>query len=531
MKKLNGKDFLGMVVSGAANLENYEKEINTLNVFPVPDGDTGTNMMMTFNNGYKEASASLASNVGDLAKALSKGLLMGARGNSGVITSQIFRGFAKACEGKSELTTSDVANGFIEGARVAYKAIMKPVEGTILTVIKEAAYYANKDLEDNPNLSIEEYFDALTSHANESLKRTPDLLQALKDAGVVDSGGAGLTKIFEGFKAYLKGEPVTKKDISQIELTTEAKDQEYLGYNIKLTLLLNNEYQKRFDTSIINKRLAAVSDIVKIDICKEVVEVEVNTIKPGEVLNVLQRYGEFISLSISNPLLKDYSSNKNEKEYGIVSVAAGEGVTKLFYELGADIVISGGQTMNPSTQDFVDRINELKHCKQILVLPNNSNIILAAEQAKDLINKKVEVIPSRSIQAGLSALTLFDANESLTNNIKVMNNAISSIKTAQVTYAVKDTSFDGVDVKKGDYISIVDKNILGSSNDLKDLCIKTIDKMINDNDGEILTIIAGEGSNKELDDLLVNHINSGGKIEAELIKGDQPVYSYLFGLE
>lgn len=523
MNILNSKDFLAMVESGSNNLENYEKEINTLNVFPVPDGDTGTNMSMTFTNGYKEASNCLSNNVCDIAKSLSKGLLMGARGNSGVITSQIFRGFAKAVDGKENLNVSDISNGFIEGARVAYKAIMKPVEGTILTVIKESAYYASKDLENNSEITIEEYFDSLCAHAKTSLDHTPDLLQALKDAGVVDSGGAGLFRIFEGFNLFFKGEAITKKDINQIELSEDASD--YLGYKMTINLVLNPEYKKGFDTSIINKRLITVSDIVKADINADGIDYVVNTVKPGEVLNVLQRYGEFGSLNVENHLF----TKKPQKNYGIIAVSQGEGLNKLFLELGTDIIISGGQTMNPSTQDFLDKIDELDNCKTIFVLPNNSNIILAAEQAKTLAKKDVIVIPSKSLQAGISALALFDANDTKDNNEKTLTSAALSLKTAQITYAVKDTSFDGIEVKKDDYISIVGKTIIDSSSDLKDLCFKTIESLKSD-DSELLTIISGEGSNSDLDNQLVEYSEKLG-LEVELIKGDQPVYAYLFGLE
>ena len=529
MNKLEGKDFLGMIESGAANLENHEKEINTLNVFPVPDGDTGTNMTMTFNNGFKEAANSMSNNVGDIAKALSKGLLMGARGNSGVITSQIFRGFAKAVDGKSALTVNDLSNGFIEGARVAYKAIMKPVEGTILTVIKESAYYASKDLENNSKMNVNEYISLLTKYAQESLDNTPNLLAALKEAGVVDSGGAGLLKIFEGFDCYINGQPVIKKDAAVIELTEAAEDKEYLGYHVTINLLLNPEYQKHFDTSIINKRLSAVSDVIKIDINKDTIDLEANTLKPGEVLNVLQRYGEFASANIEN--LFSNTETKEEKEFGLISVAAGEGITKLFYELGSDIVVAGGQTMNPSTQDFLDCISKLNNCKTIFILPNNSNIILAAEQARSLADKDVVVIPTKSIQAGLSALSLFDPDDSKINNENALTEAALSVKTAQITYAIKDTTFDGVEVKRGDYLSIVDKTILDSSSDLKELCYKTIERLAQETNYELLTIIAGEGSYKDLNDVIVEYAENNSSFEVSLIEGDQPVYSYLFGLE
>ena len=532
MKKINGKDFKGMIASGAANLENNEKEINTLNVFPVPDGDTGTNMSMTFTNGNKEAASVMSDDIGVVAKSLSKGLLMGARGNSGVILSQIFRGFAKYTAGKESLNAFEISEAFLEGARVAYKAIMKPVEGTILTVIREAAWYANHDFKDNKNITVEEYFENLLRYADDSLVHTPDLLPALQEAGVVDSGGAGLLKILEGFKAYLDGNPVVKKSCAAVELTQEAAKEDYKGYSVDLRVKLNPEYAtKKFDLEVVASRLNKEADNLKYSSDKDVLEVSVNTLKPGEILNICQRYGEFISVKIENPALKDYRKVKESKKYGIIAVAAGTGITDLFYELGVDIVVSGGQTMNPSTQDFMEKIEELDNCETIFIFPNNSNIVLAAEQAKIIANKDIVVIPSKSIQAGLSALMLFNPDADKDDIEAEMNDVIRNVKVAQITYAVKNTSFDGVEVKEGDFISLVDKTILDSSDNLKDVLIKTADKLIENKTKELMTIITGEGSDPAITEELVKHIEDNSDFEVQLFDGGQPVYSYLFGLE
>lgn len=532
MKTLNAKDFKGMLVSGAANLENCENEINALNVFPVPDGDTGTNMSMTFSNGTKEADGVVSNNVGDIAKSLSKGLLMGARGNSGVILSQIFRGFAKSTAGKEELTGKDISDGFMDGARVAYKAIMKPVEGTILTVIREAAWYAEHDFEANPKIDAEQYLKNLLEYAKESLVHTPELLPALKEANVVDSGGAGLVKILEGFIAYINGNPVTKKSGATVSLTEDAKEEEK-GYKVEFTLRLNREYIKKFDQSVIKNRLNETGDNLTISTKDELLEVAISTLKPGDVLNVAQRYGEFVSLKIENPTLaKEFSKKaKPQKNFGIITVAAGEGLTNLFYELGVDVVISGGQTMNPSTQDFLQKIDELDNCKTIFIFPNNSNIILAAQQARDLSKSDVVVINSKSLQAGLSAIMLFNPDGNKEDLEAELNDVVNGVKVAQITYAVKDTSFDGVDVKEGDYISLVDKTILHASTDLKETLIKTCDKLMENKDKELMTLITGEGSDENLTNEIVEYIESNSSIEVQLFEGNQPVYSYLFGLE
>ena len=264
---------------------------------------------------------------------------------------------------------------------------------------------------------------------------------------------------------------------------------------------------------------------------KDVAEISINTLKPGEILNICQRYGEFISVKIENPELKDYKMVKESKKYGIIAVAAGNGITELFYELGVDIVVSGGQTMNPSTQDFMEKIEELDNCETIFIFPNNSNIILAAEQAKILSKKDIVVIPSKSIQAGLSALMLFNPDADKMDIETELNDVIKNVKVAQITYAVKNTSFDGVEVKEGDYISLVEKTILDSSTNLKDILLKTTDKMIENKTKELMTIITGEGSDATITEELVKYIEDNSDFEVQLFDGGQPVYSYLFGLE
>lgn len=540
MKLLNGKDFKEMLSSGAANLDNNQAEINALNVFPVPDGDTGTNMSMTFNSGAKEANQCFSNNIGDVAKSLSKGLLMGARGNSGVITSQIFRGFAQSIEGKEEINTKELAEAFENGTRVAYKAIMKPVEGTILTVIREASWYANREVKENPKMDIETYFHRLEYFMEDSLEHTPDLLPILKEANVVDSGGAGLLKIVQGFIAYIDGTPVTTNAVV-VELARNAQsvfENEEFGYCTEFILRLKENYLKGFDENVLKNKLAKEGESLVFVRDEDLIKVHIHTLHPGDALNLAQRYGEFVKIKVENmqeqhsELVKEGEVKPKEKKaIGVIAVAAGEGVTNLMYELGVDCVISGGQTMNPSTSDFIEKIKELDHCEKIMIFPNNSNIMLAAKQAKDLVDyKEVEVIECKSIQACLSALARFSPESDFNELVAEFNELCPSIKTASVTYAVKDSSIDGIELKEGDYMTMIGKSIVTNGTDLSEVCRLMLEKFL-DEDSELLTLITGEDADEEITERIVEYVENNSDIEVDVIKGDVPVYYYLMGLE
>ena len=556
MNKLNVSQFKEMIRSGCANLENHAAEINTLNVFPVPDGDTGTNMSMTFSNGYQEAMKCSSDSISDVAKAFSRGLLMGARGNSGVITSQIFRGFYQHIEGKAEIETADVSQAFENGARVAYKAILKPVEGTILTVIREASWYANHDFETEP-FELETYFDKLVKYSAESLERTPEYLPVLKEVGVVDSGGAGLLKILEGFKAYIDGHPF---DFSQEKEEIETNpalmlDNEEFGYCTEFIIRLDENIVNTFDEKILKKKLTDMggeSLVVVKD--EDLVKVHVHTLKPGDALNIGQRYGEFIKLKIEN-MQEQHSTiiakagtepkkpkqaeekpvekvKKDPQKYGIVAVAAGEGVTKLFYDLGADVVVSGGQTMNPSTEDFVKVINELDHCENIFIFPNNSNIILAAKQTQSVLSdRKIYVMETKSVQAGLSAVGMFNKQGEVDEVISDLQDVIDNVDASSVTYAIKDTVYEGVEVKEGDFIAIAHKGIVASGKDRKKVVFELLDKLFENDEKELITLIVGEDKDDEEVREIEEYISEHSDLECEVIDGGQPVYSYLIGLE
>ncbi|MBR3266287.1 MAG: DAK2 domain-containing protein [Erysipelotrichaceae bacterium] len=550
MNKLNVSKFKDMLRSGCANLENHAAEINTLNVFPVPDGDTGTNMSMTFSNGYNEALKCNSDSVSDVAKAFSRGLLMGARGNSGVITSQIFRGFYQHIEGLEEIETKDISLAFENGARVAYKAIMKPVEGTILTVIREASWYTNHDFETEP-FELETYFTKICQYAAESLEHTPDYLPVLKEVGVVDSGGAGLLKILEGFKAYIDGKPIDFVEQKEEVQTNPALllENEEFGYCTEFIVKLDDDYLKRFDEKILKKKLTDIggeSLVVVRD--EELVKVHVHTLKPGDALNIGQRYGEFVKLKIENMQLQHSTiienakkeeekpaepvKKKEPKKHGIIAVAAGEGITKLFYDLGSDVVVSGGQTMNPSTEDFVKVVNDLDNCEDIFIFPNNSNIILAAKQCQSVLpERKIHIIETKSIQAGLSAVGMFDFEADSAQILEDLSDVIANVDASSVTYAIKDTTFEGVEVKKGDYMAIGGKNIIASGQNRLEVMKALLDHLFENDEKELLTIIVGDDRDDEEVKVIEQYVKDNSDFELEIIDGNQPVYSYLVGLE
>ena len=542
MNKINAIDFKGMIKSACANLENHASEIDALNVFPVPDGDTGTNMSMTFNNGYAELAKADSDNVSELAKIFSRGLLMGARGNSGVITSQIFRGFYQSINGKQELETPDISIAFENGTRVAYKAIMKPVEGTILTVIREASWYANHDYE-TENLDLLTYFKRLVQYAKESIERTPEYLPILKEVGVVDSGGTGLLRILEGMLLYIEGQPVEfiqKKQEIQTNPALMLENEEF-GYCTEFIIRLDKNIKDSFEENKLKEKLTNLGGeslvVVKDD---DLVKVHVHTLKPGDMLNAGQRYGEFIKLKIENmqeqhsTIIANASQTKPSKEnkkYGIITVGAGEGLIQLFKDLGADKIIEGGQTMNPSTQDFIKMINELDYCDNIFIYPNNSNIILAANQARDVCtNKNIYVVESKSIQAGISGIGMFNYDGSVEDIIAEQKEIISNVTAASITYAIKDSQYEGINVKANDYIAISDKKIISSNVDIKKTINGLLDYLIA-KDKELLTIIVGEDGNDDLTDYISKYIENNSKLEVSIIEGKQPIYNYLFGLE
>jgi DAK2 domain fusion protein YloV len=546
MKKVTGKLFKEMVVCGANTLHNHHPEIDALNVFPVPDGDTGTNMSLTFMAGANEIRGMDSDNIYDIAKKLSKGLLMGARGNSGVILSQIFRGFAMSLEGKQEMDALSLAEAFQNGAKVAYKAVMRPVEGTILTVIREASEATMNHV--TPDMSIEDVFSYFVSEAELSLERTPELLPVLKEVGVVDSGGAGLILVFKGFMSGLLGETVEYIEMSaQTTVMDSIVDadagEDAFGYCTEFIVRLDDALINKFSEDQLKKELERIpGDSIVVVQDEEIVKVHVHTLKPGNALNIAQRFGEFVKLKIENMqeqhntimdqgVMEQAHVTREHKEVAVISVCAGKGLEKAFLELYCDYVVSGGQTMNPSAEDMVQAIKDM-NADTVIVLPNNSNIVMTAMQTVDILEGEVNVvvIPSKTIPQGLAACIMFNPEEKLEQVILDMNEAISNVKTGQVTFAIKDTSIDGIDIRANEYMAICEKEIVACHKDKLDALKETLDKLVGEDD-ELVTLITGEDVNDADVDEIESYIEDNFDVELEVIKGLQPVYSFIVGVE
>ncbi|RGD43295.1 DAK2 domain-containing protein [Erysipelotrichaceae bacterium AM07-12] len=543
MEMINGKLLKDMLASGANNLSNKFTEIDALNVFPVPDGDTGTNMSLTFNAGVKDALACTSDDVCDIAKVLSKGLLMGARGNSGVITSQIFRGLYQGVDGMKEINGFQLANALVMGSRVAYKAVMRPVEGTILTVVREAADYTYAYATSTQDVTCLQVMEKMLEEAKESLERTPDLLPVLKEVGVVDSGGAGLVTIFEGFVSALKGEVIERQEAQESkEVAGAGMESEEFGYCTEFIIRLSEHGARNFQEEALRDSLARIGNSIVCVRDDDIVKVHVHTLTPGDALNMGQRYGEFAKLKVEN--MQEQHENimmnatveekpkekKPKQKYAIITVAAGDGLKDMFKELRADYVISGGQTMNPSTEDFVQAIHQV-NAENIFLLPNNSNIILAAQQAASVCEDlNVEVIPSKSIPQGLSACIMFNPDVDFDMNLAEMNDAINMVKTGQVTYAIKDTTFEGLDIKAGDYMGLKEKDIVVSLPDKMEVTRQLLDMMI-DGESEIVTLVYGEDVNEEEANEIAAYVEEKYDVEVEVNNGMQPVYSFIIGVE
>lgn len=543
MKNISAAALKEIFISGANNIANNYKHIDALNVFPIPDGDTGTNMMMTIQSGVKNIVNVETSHCGELASAFSRGLLLGARGNSGVILSQIFRGFAEGIKEKQELVLVDVAEAFISGTKRAYKAVLKPVEGTMLTVIKDASNALENFVKANPEASIVDAMIHMVNAANTSLENTPNLLNALKEAGVVDSGGAGVLKILEGFLSALEGNPVAASQESSSETKyvlfdkVEDDEDDEFGYCTEFVMRLLPEVEGKipYNQEQLREFLESVGVSVVLVNDEDLVKVHVHTYKPGDVFNFAQQYGEFITIKVENmDEQHDRLEKKPErKKLAIVTVAVGDGLTRLFTQLRADIVISGGQTMNPSIEDFVKAISKLNP-ESVIILPNNSNIVMSAKQAADILNKKginTKIVPTTSIQQGISACMGFNPDLDIEENLIEMFAATKRVVCGQITTAVRDSRSNGINIKSGDYLAIREKKIVAASVEILDVAKSLVDSMMT-YDAEIVTIIAGLDASKELVKALEAYIyDSYSHVEVEIQQGDQPVYNLLLAVE
>ncbi|MCR5373424.1 MAG: DAK2 domain-containing protein [Solobacterium sp.] len=532
MDKMNGAAFRQMLESGCNNLNSRKEEINALNVFPVPDGDTGTNMSLTFNNGISEVTKSGSEQLPLVAKTLSRGMLMGARGNSGVILSQIFRGFSAAVGDQEELDAAAFSACMLSGSKQAYKAVMRPVEGTILTVVRESAEFASVWLEDHPEAKLDEYMDILCKEAKASLDRTPDLLPVLKEARVVDSGGSGLLTVFDGFRAFLQGAPVTVGENVRSQEVRKAES----GYTEEFILRLSSQGKHLYREDRFRNSLGRLGTDIRLVQEDDIVKCRVSTMTPGEVLTFAQRYGEFTRIQIDNnneerhPSIIDEPVPAEEKEFGIIAVAAGDGLKKLFRDYRADVVVSGGQTMNPSTEDFVAAAGMI-NARNIFILPNNGNIIMAAKQAAGVIqDKNIIVLETRSIPQGLSACISFDPEYSVEENTDAMKEAIRAVKSGSVTYAIKDTTVEGRRIKRGDYMGILDGDIVLTHRDMVKAACRLIREMC-DEDSAVVTLIQGKDATDEDCERVREFVEKNYEVDIDVQKGAQPVYSFLIGVE
>ena len=554
MSNITTSLFQEMVQSASTRLGNQAEYVNSLNVFPVPDGDTGTNMGMTIENGAKEVADKPASTVGEVGQILSKGLLMGARGNSGVITSQLFRGFGQAIKDKEELTGQDLAHAFQSGVEVAYKAVMKPVEGTILTVSRGAATAALKKAEETDDAV--EVMRAALDGAKRALAKTPEMLPVLKEVGVVDSGGQGLVFIYEGFLAALTGEYIASEDFKATPaVMTEMINAEHhksvaehvatedikYGYCTEIMVALKQgpTYVKEFNYEEFQGYLSGLGDSLILVNDDEIAKVHVHTEDPGLVLQEGLKYGALKKVKVDNMrnqhdavLEKDQAVaiSQEEKDFAIVAVCAGDGLADIFKSQGVDYVISGGQTMNPSTEDIVKAIDAV-NAKNVIILPNNKNIFMAAQSAAEVSEVPAAVVETRTVPQGFTSLLAFNPAQSLEENVEAMTASLFDVVSGSVTLAVRDTSIDGLEIHKDDNLGMVDGKIVVSNPDMTTTLKETFAKMI-DEDSEIVTIYVGEEGNQELAEEISEYLESTYEdVEVEIHDGKQPVYPYLMSVE
>ncbi|EOH95488.1 DAK2 domain-containing protein [Enterococcus pallens] len=556
--EISASQFQEMVEAGAKRLQANAEYVNSLNVFPVPDGDTGTNMNLSMTSGATAVVNSPSEKVGELANVLAKGLLMGARGNSGVILSQLFRGFSKEIPDVVTLNAQDLAKALVHGVETAYKAVMKPVEGTILTVAREAAKAGDRKAKQTDD--VIEVMEAVVKYGKRALDKTPEMLPVLKEVGVVDSGGQGLLFIYEGFLSALNGEFLADESYepSPAEMDEMVNAEHHrsvqghmatedikFGYCTEIMVQLGQgpTVDSEFDYDTFRNYLDGIGDSLLVVNDDEIVKVHVHTEHPGEVMNYGQKFGSLVKIKVDNMRLQhenilehdeqvaEFEGTSTErKPYAVIAISAGEGIKNLFESLGVSYVISGGQTMNPSTEDILKAVKEV-NADQVIVLPNNKNIFMAADQAAEVAEVPVAVVPSKTISQGMTAMLAFNEEQSLDENKKAMTDMLDSVISGQITNAIRDTSIDGVEIHEGDYLGMIDGKIVLSESDLYQTTLDTLKQMITA-DIEIITIIYGEEGTKAQAQQLAEAIESlDNDLEVEIHEGNQPVYPYLLSAE
>ncbi|EGT3605017.1 DAK2 domain-containing protein [Clostridium perfringens] len=544
--KVNGEHLYYMMSNAANKLELQSEYVNSLNVFPVPDGDTGTNMSMTFRAAVKEIEGMDSKNIGEVSKKLAKGALMGARGNSGVILSQILRGISKGLEGKEEADASEFANALLEGSKSAYKAVMRPTEGTILTIVRTAGEVAVALKEDN----ITELMREVCRESKIMLDKTPEMLPALKKAKVVDSGGMGLLIILQGMQEALENglkvttgtQQAVKSSVAKAQRSETMSEEDIkFGYCTEFIILGDSNHAEEFKSKVINK-----GDSLVVVGYEDVIKVHIHTNNPGKVLEEAVKFGELSKIKIDNmreehrEMLEGMYEEAAEteesvaagefKKYAFISVAMGEGMKNIFKDLGVDYVIEGGQTMNPSTQDMLEAIEKL-NAEHIFILPNNKNIIMAANQAAEISDKDIRVIPTKTIPQGITCITMFNPEADVEENTEELKEAMEMVKTTSVTYAVRDTEVDGKEIKEGNILGLVEGKIKEVGEDPYKVAEDLIDSLV-DEDSELITIFYGKDCEEEKVDALIEKLE--GKYEdldVQCYKGEQPLYYFIMSVE
>lgn len=539
MNKINGAMLRSMLISGANKLTNDRPIIDKLNVFPVPDGDTGTNMTLTIASAITELNKETGNDMTSIGKAISKGSLMGARGNSGVILSQILRGFAKGIEGKDSLDPKSFAKALKEAQTVAYTAVMKPVEGTILTVIRETAAEARHIVKSQPDIEMGDFLGLIVDAAQNSLNKTPELLKALKDAGVVDSGGKGLLSFFEGMKLGFEGKIVEIREADEVDYDEFVASQDIHHFEGEIKYGYCTEFMI-LDSGItpneLREKIESYGDSMVVVGDDGIVKVHIHTNDPGAVLSIAGKCGMLDKMKIENMRLQQKAlleeAHQEQKKFGLISVVAGSGMESIMKDLSVDSVIEGGQTMNPSTNDFLKEINKI-NAENIIIFPNNSNIIMAAKQAKELVtDKKVVVVETKTIPQAISALIVFNPEATLEENYEAMTAAKDEVKTGQVTYAVRDTNSNGVDIKQDDIIAISGSSIICSEKDIQSAIIKLLEDMVHTDEDDIITLYYGKDVTEAEAEALTGIISEKySDMDVELHQGNQPVYYYILSVE
>ena len=550
LNKVDGQDYVSLIVAGARSLANDVDRINALNVFPVPDGDTGTNMKMTIEGGASQGLGNKETNLGAISKNIARSMVLSARGNSGVITSQFFKGLSIGFEGKENVDVKGFAEAMLEGTKKSYSVVQIPTEGTILTVMREAGEAAYKALTDS--MTLPEYLKIYLEAAKVSLEHTPELLAVLKEAGVIDSGGAGFCLIIEGMlKASLGEEVLSSKDsnISVVDNSGFNADSELTwGYCTEFSLQLQNSKVDipNFDLKIIQDYLKTIGNSIVSFKDEDLVKVHVHTFDPGLVLTEMRKYGEFITIKIENMNVQHTENNEivassqevevkplEHKKYATVAVANGEGLVRSFKEMGVDEVVTGGQTMNTSTEDFLNAFHKID-AEYILVFPNNGNIVMAAKQAQENYDKaKVYVIPTKTIAEGYSAVSMLNYEiDDIDEIVKTEVEVVKNVSTLEVTYSIRDTEINGIKIKKGDYICIYNGDLIASDKDRVTAVKKSLKKISDFSDKQVMTILCGQDVKiEECDSIREFAETLNSYIEVYPLKGNQDIYSYIIGIE